>query len=197
LETKTEGSKKPTLFWGNPRVITRDGQEIPLAQLPQTAANIVPAKAPGEDYFGGPVKIAGNAYPAATAAEPADAKQPGTIQVDLSGVDAVRFKAVVGSDYPPGPEDQRRKVLAVRSPDHTAGNFLTLIEPYETTPMVKSAVALDAGTVRVELADGRVQEIRLVNFEAPGNHATVRLTEQRAGQPVREETTSVEDMVKP
>jgi hypothetical protein len=197
LETKTEGSKKPTLFWGNARVITRAGQEVPLAQLPQTAANIVPAKVPGEDYFGGPVKIAGNAYAAATAAEPADAKQPGTVRVDLSGLDAVRFKAVVGSDYPPGPEDQRRKVLAVRTPDHAAGRFLTVIEPYATTPMVKSAVALDAGTVRVELTDGRRQEIRLVNFAAPGRQAAVHMTEWRAGQTVREETTSAGDIVPP
>ena len=85
LETKIENAKKPTLFWANARIVIRDGREIPLAQFPQTAENIVPAKQPGQDYFGGPIKIAGIAYTAAAAAEPKDAKQPGTVRVDLSG----------------------------------------------------------------------------------------------------------------
>jgi hypothetical protein len=38
-----------------------------------------------------------------------DSSQPGMVRIDLSGIDAVRFKSVVGGDYPLGNEAQRRK----------------------------------------------------------------------------------------
>jgi hypothetical protein len=31
------------------------------------------------------------------------------VRIDLSGIDAVRFKSVIGGDYPLGNEAQRRK----------------------------------------------------------------------------------------
>ena len=59
--------------------------------------------------------------------------------------------------------------------------------------MVKSAVALDADTVRVELTDGRVQEIHLTDFAGPGRKVSVRMTEGRDGRTLREETTSAKE----
>ena len=72
-------------------------------------------KQPGKDYFGGPIKIVGDEYTVATPAEPENEKQPAFARVDLSGVNAVRFKATLGGDYPLGDESQRRKVTAIRA----------------------------------------------------------------------------------
>src|SRR5437016_1888417 len=48
LETKTELASMPTLFWAGARIVTRDGKEIPLAQLPVKRVNVAVAKAPGQ-----------------------------------------------------------------------------------------------------------------------------------------------------
>jgi len=112
------------------------------------------------------------------------------VHVDLSGVDAVRFKATLGGDYPLGDESQRRKVTAIRAPRGDEARFLTLIEPYEDSPVVKSAVALSADKLRVELNDGRVQEIEIQNFEGDGKDIIVKATEAKDGKILREETTA-------
>jgi len=107
----------------------------------------------------------------------------------LSGVDAVRFKATLGSDYPPGPEAQRRKVYPVRAANGTEARFLTVIEPYEDEPVIKSAVALGADKLRVELMDGREQEIEIQNFTGDGRNIRFNLTESKDGKTLRTETT--------
>ncbi|HSV16081.1 MAG TPA: hypothetical protein VLI90_17605 [Tepidisphaeraceae bacterium] len=192
LETKTELSRHPTLFWAAAGIVTRDGKEIPLSQLPMQADNIVPTKGPDQDYLGGPVKIIGEQYKQTIAAEPKDAKQPGVIRVDLTGTDAVRFKAVIGSDYPPGDESQRRKVYAIRPADARAATarFITIIEPYEDRPTIKSATATSGDHLRVELTDGRVQEIALHNLAASESGPSADLTETRDGQVLRRESTT-------
>ncbi len=189
LETKTELSKKPTLFWAAAQVVTRDGKQIPLSTLPLKFDNIRRSNGADQDYFGGPVKIAGNEYKNNVPAEPQNAGQPGTVHVDLSGIDAVRFKAVIGSDYPPGDESQRRKTYAIRA-QGTEAIFLTLIEPYENALMVKSATASGPDQLHIELADGRVQEITISNFTGDGPDLGATLTESRDGKTVRSETTS-------
>ena len=247
LETRTELSKTPTLFWANARVVLKDGSEQTLAKLgaPSTASarladsskpaetvlgapsrvtfeNIVQPPAVGQasrlspsenqletgatpvlrDYFGGPIKIVGEEYKSATPAEPTTNGVSGIVRVDLSGVDAVRFKATLGGDYPLGDESQRRKVTAIRavvatpSSQNGAGDvaatearFLTVIEPYENEPVVKSAVALSADKLRVELNDGRVQEIQFQNFTGDGKDIVVQMTESRDGKMIRTETT--------
>jgi hypothetical protein len=208
LETRTELSKKPTLFWANARIVTRDGKEIPLSELPVKFENVLltkewgqtnitdkikdlpaPIRLPAKDYFGGPIKIVGNEYQSATPAQPTTNNVTGIVRVDLSGVNTARFKATLGSDYPPGPEAQRRKVYAVRAKG-TEARFLTVIEPYEDQPMVKSAVATSADSLRVELADGRVQEITLKNFEGSGRDIVAELSESKDGKIVRQESTA-------
>jgi hypothetical protein len=191
LETKTELSKKPTLFWAGARVTRRDGKEMPLSQLPMKFDNITRPKVTDQDYAGGPVKIAGNIYHDNVPAEPADAKQPGVVTVDLSGIDAVRLKAVIGSDYPPGDEGQRRRVFAVRAERAPVARFLTVIEPYEDKPIVTAASAPGADDVHVELSDGRVQDIRLEHFDGDGTDLAATLTETRQGRVVRQERATV------
>ena len=188
LETRTELSKKPTLFWANARIVTKDGREIALSQLPVKFENIVQPKEPGMDYFGGPIKIVGNECKIATPAQPTTNNVPGIVRVDLSGVNAARFKATLGGDYPPGPEVQRRKVYAVRA-EGTEARFLTVIEPYENAPVVKSAVATSADSLRVELTDGRVQEIEIQNFTGDGKNIVIQMTESKDGKILRTETT--------
>jgi hypothetical protein len=189
LETKTELSKRPTLFWANARIVTTDGKEIPLHTLPLKSDNLVATKDPTHDYLGGPIKIAGNEYPQGTAAEPADATKPGIVHLDLTGLHAARFKAVLGSDYPPGPEDQRRKVYAIRVAGKAEASFLTLIEPYENGAVVKSAAATSADKLHVELTDGRVQDIEIDNLEK-GQDVHVNMVESRDGKTLRQENAS-------
>jgi peptidoglycan hydrolase-like protein with peptidoglycan-binding domain len=190
LETRTELSKKPTLFWANARIMTKDGKEIALSQLPVKFENIVKPKEAGKDYFGGPIKIVGNEYQSATPAQPTTNDVTGIVRVDLSGVDAVRFKATLGGDFPLGDEMQRRKVYAIRAADAKEARFLTVIEPYEDKPAIKSAVAMSADSLRVELADGRVQEITLKNFDGTGQDIIASLVETRDGQVLRQESTA-------
>jgi hypothetical protein len=190
LETRTELSKKPTLFWAGARVVTRAGKEIPLGDLPVKFENIVTPPAAGKDYFGGPVKIVGTEYPFATPAQPLTNAVTGLVRVDLGGLDAVRFQATLGSDYPPGDESQRRKVYAIRAGHGTEARFLTVIEPYENQPVIKSAVALGADQLRVELADGRVQDIQIENFTGDGKDIQITLTESRDGKILRRESTA-------
>ena len=100
----------------------------------------------------------------------------------------MRFKATLGGDYPFGPETQRRKIFAVRS-QGTEARFLTVLEPYEDTPVVKSAEALSADKLRVELTDGRIQEITLHNLAGDGKTISVDITESKNGVVLRTETT--------
>jgi hypothetical protein len=192
LETRTELARQPTLFWADARIITKDGKEIPLSQLSPQFENIEQPAQPGKDYFGGPIKIIGNEYTNAVPAEPKNEKESGVVRVDLAGVNAVRFKATLGGDYPLGNESQRRKVTAIRAAQGSEARFLTIIEPYENSPVVKSAEALSADKLRVELADGRVQEIEFQNFEGDGKDIRVSLTESRDGHPIRTETAVTE-----
>lgn len=193
LETRVEISKKPTVFWADARIVTKDGKEILVGDLPVKFENIAQPKISGQDYFGGPVKILGKEYKAATPGQPQNEKLSGLVRVDLAGVDAVQFKATLGSDYPPGDESQRRKVFSVRAAAGTEARFITVIEPYEDKPVVKSAVALSADKLRVELTDGRVQEIEIQNFTGDGKDIRFRLVETRAGMPLRSETAQASD----
>ena len=190
LEAKTELAKLPTLFWANARIVTRDGKEIPLSELAPKFENVQQPPRANEDYFGGPIKIAGEEYKSATPAEPQNENQPAVVRVDLSNANAVRFKVAIGGDYPLGDESQRRKVTAIRAAQGNAARFLTVIEPYEDQPVVKSAEALSADKLRVELADGRVQEIEIKNFEGDGRNIQVNLTETRDGNILRQESTT-------
>jgi hypothetical protein len=189
LETKTELSKRPTLFWADAKIITTDGKDIPLSQLPLKFQNIVPVKTPNKDYNNGPVKIAGNEYTESIPAEPDNSRQPGIAQIDLTGLNAARFKTAIGSDYPPGNESQRRKTYAIRSLG-TEANFLTIIEPYEDKAVIKSTSATSVGTLHVELSDGRVQDITIQNMDGSGTDIHILIKESKDGSVSGSESTN-------
>ena len=187
LETTATAAHPETLFWAGARVVTADGKEIPLSQLPVTFENTTQPHQAGRDYAGGPIKIAGTAYADATPAQPSDTGRPAVARVDLSSVRATGFKAVLGGDFPVGDETARRKTVAVRTTGKIA-RFLTLIEPYENRRMVVSARATSGDALRVELADGRVHEVVLQNFDGDGENIAVTLHELRDGKTLRTET---------
>ena len=54
LETQTGATNPGTLFWAGARIVTADGKEIPLAQLPVTFDNAMQPKDKGSDFAGGP-----------------------------------------------------------------------------------------------------------------------------------------------
>ena len=189
LEVKTTASKIDTLFWANARIVTADGKEIPLDSLPMTSKDTKQPADPGKDFGGGPIKIAGIPYEKAISAQPNDEKTPALTKVDLGGVKAVRFKATLGGDFPVGKETEDWKTVALRSSGKEA-RFLTLLEPFEKTRMIKSATASGPDSLHVELVDGRVQEIQLSNFEGDAKGLSVHMKETKGGKLLREESTT-------
>ena len=185
LKIDTLEAKMNTLFLVNARTVDSHGKETPV-QVSPVAENIEQPAAPGQDYYGGPIKIAGAEFKEAIPAQPKDAKRPGILRIPLRGAHAVRFKATLGGDYPFGDEGGRRKVYAIRSKG-TEARFLTVLEPYEGAAMVKSAIATGPGALRVELADGRVQDIAIKNLEGSRQDISIQIAESKNGVRVREE----------
>lgn len=186
LETRVELKKRPTLFWGGARVVMKDGTEVPLVELAPAFKNVKPAAGANLDYAGGPVKIQGEPQACSTPAQPEDDSQYGRVTVDLRGKEAVRFKACIGSDFPPGPEQQRRKTMSVKIPKSTSARFITIIEPYENDHMIASAEAPSDSEVLVKLKDGRKQSIRFTDFDGK---VGFEMMETRNGREIRRETT--------
>ncbi len=188
LTTKVDNDGNDTIFWGNARLVLKDGSEKLLSELPVKYANVVQPQ-PGLDYYGGPIKIAGEAMPGSTPGMPENVKESGTVTVDLSGLDAVAFKAKIGGDFPLGNEAARLKSMAVRSSGSDA-RYLAVIEPHEAESMIKSVTAESADKLVVELTDGRVQEITISGLDAEANdRTTASVKEFKNGTLLREEST--------
>jgi hypothetical protein len=186
LTTRTDASpKKKTLFWGNPVIVTRDGNEIALSELDLTTDQIADVPEPGKDYYGGPVKMSGLPMVGNVPANPVEENVDGTITVDLTKLNAVRFKAFVGGDYPLGNEAERRKTLSFRTTGKQA-QYLTVVEPFEAESKVKSVTAASANEVTVELKDGRTHVVKLQGLEQ-GEDLRVTIREFKDGVLVREE----------
>jgi hypothetical protein len=191
LETTANKTKRNTIFWANARIMTEDGKEIPLLSLSPKLEGIAPNPNAGKDYCGGPVIIEGVEYPNSLGAHPTKANTPGTIGVSLAGKNAVRFKATLGCDFSTATAQAERKVFSSRVKGREV-RFLTVIEPYEDKSAIKSAVAESADKLRVELADGRVQEITFSNLTGSGKDITVRMTESKGGKVLRSEATTLD-----
>lgn len=187
LETRVAQSKSPTIFWASARIITTDGRELLLSDLPLAQENSRPAEK-GKDYAGGVVKIAGIPYASAVPGQPKDDKKAAMTRVDLTGLKAARFKAVIGGDFPVGDESQMRKTYSIRSQGREA-RFLTIVEPFEKDSKITSAEAAGPDKLRVKLTDGREQEITLKELDGAGK-VEVRVVESRDGKTLREESTS-------
>lgn len=152
-------------FWGDAALILADGSEQKLAFMPYTAENIDYSCGIGRDYQGGRVTIQGHKYPDAIPTSTLDHGKPGILRWDLRGLNAVRFKAVIGADAIPGDEKQHRMFYAVRAPRTQAARFITVLEPYEHDKKIASVYAQDADHLTVHLTDGRTQTLILHGME--------------------------------
>ena len=176
-----------TIFWGDPYLVMEDGEIRYLSDLPIRYHNTDQGNGIGVDYFGGPVKLRGKRFDLAVPANPADLSREGVIAVDLSGLKAVRFVTSIGGDFPLGDETYQRKMLSARSVGKSA-RFLSVIETYENTAKITKAVAASADEIHVELADGRVQIIKLTDFDGDGNCLSAHVQEIGAdGTIIRQE----------
>jgi hypothetical protein len=189
LETRVEISRKPTVFWGDARIVTADGKEIPLSTLPLKFDNVRQPPSPGRDYFGGPIKLSGDLYSEATPGQPLREDAVGIVHVDLTGLRAVRFKATLGGDYPQGDESQRRKTFASKSVGKQA-HFITLIEPYEEKSVVVSAESPEPSQIQVRLSNGTVQTFTIRGLEGDGNSISIQLVEQAPGVRPKSESSN-------
>ncbi len=187
LVTTTNSDKTNTLFWGNARIVLKNGKEILISSLLQKKKNIQTPAQEGKDYYGGPIKIAGNVIETALPAMPTSTKDTAITVIDLSGVKAVAFKAILGGDYPLGNEDARRKTYSSRSKGKEA-NFLTVVEPYEKQSIIKKVEALTSNKVRIELKDGRVQEITIDKLN--GSNPKINIVEILNDKVLRTETSN-------
>lgn len=174
-----------TLFWADPVVITKSGQEIPLSQLNPSYEKIDHSPESGVDYRGGPIKIAGRPFSHSLPANPLVSMEEGSITIDLTGLNAVRLKTHVGGDYPVGDETWRRKSLSFRSQGKQA-RYLTVIEPFENESLVESVKADSANQLTVKLKDGRTQVITIEGLEQ-GENFKVSIKELQDGQIIHEE----------
>jgi len=187
MTTKTpERIRNNTIFWGNAKVVLKDGTEIYVSSLPVKYENIVLPENKGLDYYNGPVKIQGELMEYSTPGMPKSNDLTGKVTVDLSGLDVARFEAKIGGDYPMGDETSRLKNMVVRSRG-TEAHYLSVIEPYESESMIKSVTATSATELTVELEDGRVQEITFSGLD-DGKDIKVTTKEFINGELVREES---------
>lgn len=189
LTTKTSHRvNNNTIFWGDARLLLKDGTEVYISSLDVHYENIVVPQVKGSDYYGGPVKIGGELMANSTPGMPENTSNKGVITIDVSALDAARFKAKIGGDYPLGDESARRKTLAVRLKGKDA-RYLSVIEPYENASVIKSVVAKSANELEVELNDGRTQIITIADLEGDGKQIKVSAMEYVNGKLLREETS--------
>lgn len=186
---KRSGWAKDAAMLVNGTVLTTDGKRVGLSTLPVKYTNVKMLSEPSTDYYGGPVKIAGQQYADAVGLEPADYSQPAFIEFDLSGIDASEVSGSIGCDYFTGDEDQLRKTVAFRQQGKSA-KFITLIEPYESKAMIKSAVTDGNGNVTVCLTDGRIQKIEIQDFFNCGKTPKITISEFKGRKLLRQETTA-------
>ena len=188
LTTKVENTRSNTIFWGNAKVVLKDGSEVSVSSLPVRYDNILKTAALGEDYYGGPVKIQGELMSRSTSGMPQNTKEKATVTIDLSGIEVDSFKAKIGGDFPLGDESSRRKTLAARTRGRET-RYLSVIEPYENESVIKSVNAKSANELIVELKDGRTQEITISDFDTDTSQTKVSVTELLNGNVLRQEQT--------
>lgn len=178
-----------SLFWGDAKVVLKDGSEVFVSSLPVKYKNILIPDEEGKDYYGGPIKIQGELMSKSTPAMPKNTKEEGLITIDLSGLDVARFETKVGGDFPLGDETSRLKNMAVRSHGKKA-RYLAVLEPFENESVIKSVKAKNENELLVELLDGRIQEISISGLEGDGKNIEVSAKEYFDGELVREEKTN-------
>lgn len=178
-----------TLMLGDVVLINKSGKEIPLHTLKPVTENVLALPGESADYEGGPIVIAGVPVRKAIGAEPEDRSKEALLTYDLEGLDIVSMRGILGGDFPVGEENQVRKTVNIRQNGREA-SFLTLVEPYENTSVIKQVKVRSASEVEVALTDGRVQILRIEGFfDAAGKQPRVSIEERRGTTRLRSEET--------
>lgn len=174
-------------FWGEAVLCLNDGTCVDIGSLIRdhaesiTFENIDLGCGVGKDYRNGRVTIVGTVYENAIPASTLDHEKEGKIRICLKDIPAekregARLRACVGVDAFAGDESRKRKTYAVRT-EGVKARFVTVIEPYEAEPVVREVVSVDENTVKVVLADGRVQTLSVENMESADGSQVRILTE--------------------
>ncbi len=170
--------KGASLFWGGGQLVLADGRVLSLSQLQKQnkiTLNGIRTQVhgrpdtekikSGEDYYGGPVVIAGRPFQETLPAQP---NGNGEIHIDLSGLNAKRFIVSIGADYPPGQVTKyQRNSFSTRSHGKSA-HFLTLIEPFdkESSSMIQYVNAVSSTQLKVLLKDGTKNLISIKGLDS-------------------------------
>lgn len=184
-----------TIFWGDPVIETADHQKLAMADLAYLCENTDEGCGVGKDYEGGRVTIQAEAFDKAIPAEPKDKRKWGIITLDLEGLNATNFHAVIGGDYPVGDESGKRRTI-FQQQTGTSACFASVIEPHEGDAMVQSVQYAGPWSIKVTLADGREQIISVKGIEntqesdTTKNNVRILLEEYQKGTLIRSEETA-------
>lgn len=180
-----------TLFWAEAVLETHDGKTISLSELPVVKTNVLPNPFGNtNDYANGRINISGQNYRWGLPAEPLNlgSDTPAEYTFDLSGLQAVRLKTVIGGDYPLGDEAERRITFGVRT-DAPQARFLTVIEPFEKENLVQSVTAPSADELIIKMKDGREHRLYFSGMEGDEEQLAAKVQEWKDGKLIREEAT--------
>lgn len=184
-----------TIFWGDPVIETADHQKLAVADLAYLCENTDEGCGVGKDYEGGRVTIQAEAFDKAIPAEPKDKRKWGIITLDLEGLNATNFHAVIGGEYPVGDESGKRRTI-FQQQTGTSACFASVIEPHEGDAMVQSVQYAGPWSIKVTLADGREQIISVKGIEnaqesdMTKNSVQILLEEYQKGTLIRSEETA-------
>ncbi len=153
-----------TIFWGDPVIETADHQALAMAKLAYICENTDEGCGVGKDYEGGRVTIQAEEFAKAIPAEPKDKTKWGIITLDLDGLNATRFHAVIGGDYPVGDESGKRRTVFQQQTGNSAC-FASVIEPHEGDAMIQSVQYAGPWSIKVTLTDGREQIVSIQGIE--------------------------------
>ncbi len=179
-----------TIFWGDPYFETMSGERIYLADMDHTTDNVDCGRGIGVDYEGGPVRIQAKLFEKAVPGDVIDKSREGIIEVDISGIGAVRFVSDIGGDYPVGDESRRRRFISQRRHGKSA-EFISVLEPYTEKKMIESAEYISGSEIELRLTDGRIQRI-IVSGMSSGD-ISVKMEEYSGGKLIRCESRGDKD----
>ncbi len=178
-----------TLFWADAVLETADGKTIPLTTLTPGKHNVLEHKHGfDKDYAGGKINIAGNDYRTGLPADSAKVgvDQPAVYTFDLTGLNAVRLKTVVGGDYPVGPQAERRITSGVQVHEQETV-FISVMEPFEKSGVIDKVTASSADSLEVALKDGRIHKFNISGLK-DGKNIQLKMSEYKDGKLTKEET---------
>ena len=184
-----------TIFWGNPVIETKNKKKLDMSELVYVCENTDEGCGVGKDYEGGRVTIQAEEFDKAIPAEPRDKRKWGIITLDLEGLNAKRFHAVIGGDYPVGDESEKRRTVFQQQTGNNAC-FASVIEPHEGDAMVQSVQYAGPWSIKVTLVDGREQIVSVKGIEntqesdITKNSVRILLEEYQKGILIRSEETA-------